>query len=270
MKATVLVDNTAKEPLEGEWGLSVYIEYEGRKILLDTAKTDMFASNAKKLGIDLSCVDYAVLSHAHYDHADGMETFFALNSRAKFYLRSGAGENCYSRNHLFRKYIGIRKGTLSRFSGRIEYVEGVFRLTDGVWLVPHTAEGLDAIGRKAKLYRRKGRRLVPDDFSHEQSLVFQTPKGLVIFSSCSHAGAGSITDEVSSAFPGEKIYAVIGGLHLFRSSDSEVEEYAECIARTGIDRIVTGHCTGARAFGILESRLGGRTEQMYSGYVFEV
>ena len=76
LEMTVLIDNVAEEPLAGEWGLSILIIADGRKILLDTGSSGLFARNADYLGIDLGSVDIGVLSHAHYDHADGMETFF--------------------------------------------------------------------------------------------------------------------------------------------------------------------------------------------------
>ena len=86
MKATVLVDNISQGKVRGEWGLSIYIEYEGKHILLDVGASDLFYKNAQKLNLDIQNVDYAVLSHAHYDHANGMETFFEENEKAAFYF----------------------------------------------------------------------------------------------------------------------------------------------------------------------------------------
>ena len=98
MKTVILIDNIGDDVLTGEWGLSFYIEYRDRKILLDAGGiSGAFAGNAEKLGIPLEEVDAAVLSHAHYDHADGMSTFFRLNDHAKLYLRESCGENCYKK-----------------------------------------------------------------------------------------------------------------------------------------------------------------------------
>ena len=72
MRAVVLVDNLTKNNLSPEWGLSFYLEYEGNKILLDTGASGRFIKNADAMGIDLAAIDCGVLSHAHYDHADGM------------------------------------------------------------------------------------------------------------------------------------------------------------------------------------------------------
>ena len=74
MKAIVLVDNISNEKLAGEWGLSIYIEYDEKKILLDTGASGLFINNAKQLGVPIQEIEYAVLSHGHYDHGDGDET----------------------------------------------------------------------------------------------------------------------------------------------------------------------------------------------------
>ena len=47
MKATILIDNLTKGSLVPEWGLSIYIEYNGHKILLDTGASGRFARNAE-------------------------------------------------------------------------------------------------------------------------------------------------------------------------------------------------------------------------------
>lgn len=270
LKATVLVDNIEKGCLEGEWGLSFFIEYGGKSILLDTGSGKAFYRNALRLGIDTGSVDFAVLSHAHYDHADGFPCFFAHNGKAKLYLRAGSKENCYSKHGFFAKYIGIKKGMLETYKDRIVYVDGDCELCPGVYLVGHKGADNALKGKKAGMFRREGIKRLDDDFSHEQSLVFDTSKGFVIFNSCSHAGAADIIDEVMQSFPGKKVYALIGGFHLFRSTDTDVKALAEKIKNTRTERIVTGHCTGDKAFNILKDILGERAEQMSSGYVFEI
>lgn len=269
MKATFLIDNIASGDLKGEWGLSVFIENNGKKILLDAGTTGDFVDNADKLGIDLAGVDVAVLSHAHYDHADGFLKFFERNEKASLMVREGTDENCFHKFVIRKKYIGVKKGMLSEYSDRIEYVSGDYEIFDGVYLVPHKTPNLQSIGRKAGMYIIKGGRLVPDDFSHEQSLVIRTGKGLVIFNSCSHGGADNIINEIVRTFPEDKVYALIGGFHLFLSSDKCVRKLAEGIRETGIEMILTGHCTGERAYNILKSDLKDRAEQIRTGLVFE-
>ena len=96
------------------------------------------------------------------------------------------------------------------------------------------------------------KRIIPDDFSHEQSLVFRTEDGLVIFNSCSHSVADVVMGEVLSVFPGERVKAYIGGLHLSHKTDDEVRNTSYRILKAGISRVITGHCTGDRAFSVLK------------------
>ena len=270
MRATVLVDNIASGKLRGEWGLSVYIEYEGRNILLDTGASDLFLKNAAGLGKDIASVDYAVLSHAHYDHSDGMRAFFARNPAAPFYLRESSGENCYAKKWIFHKYIGLPRGILAEYKGRIVYAQGDFSLCPGVYLVPHKTAGLEEIGRRNRMYLLTRGGWKPDDFSHEQSLVFDTADGLVIFNSCSHGGAAAIIDEVKQTFPGRPVRALIGGFHIFSRPEEEVRQLARAIKDTGVGEIYTGHCTGDRAWRVLKEELGGMAHQLSVGLVIQL
>lgn len=270
MKVTVLSDNIGCGGLQGEWGLSFHIEFGGKRYLLDTGGSELFLANARKLGIDISEVDCAVLSHAHYDHSLGMEAFFRVNSKADFFVSPDAGENCYAGMGLLSRYIGLPKGVLSAYKDRIMMPSGIAGIDKDVFVVPHSTEGLSKIGRRSHLYVRRGWRYLPDDFTHEQSLVFRTEGGLVIFNSCSHSGVDVVMEEVGRAFPGESVKAYLGGLHLFRMSDSEVGEIAGRIRKAGISRVITGHCTGDKAFAVLKSSLGDAIDQFHCGMTIEL
>ena len=272
MRAIVLTDNIAgSDTLCGEWGLSVYIEHKGRRLLLDTGASDLFVRNAELLGLDLSGVEFGVLSHAHYDHADGMEAFFAANAGAEFFVRTGSRENCFAYHGESLDYIGIRRGTLERFRDRIKYVEGRYELYPGAWLLPHTTAGLAAVGERAGMYvdadtpRRR-----PDDFAHEQTLVLEGSDGLAVFSSCSHAGVMNILREIEKAFPGRRITALVGGFHLYQTPPEEVRALAVRLRTSGVGTILTGHCTGQEAFDILREELGNGVAQMRTGLAVDI
>ena len=272
MHFTVLTDTNPSGALAGEWGLSILIEEKGLRFLLDAGSSDLCIKNARLLGLDLGSVDAAVLSHAHYDHADGMDEFFRRNDHAPFYLREDCGEDCYDLEEGGRyKYIGIRRGLLKEYADRIVYVTGRFSPLPGVTLLPHTAPDLMAAGVKAHMYRQTPCCMVPDDFGHEQSLVFETEKGLVIFNSCSHAGAASIIEEVSATFPGQKVYAMLGGFHLYNKTEAEVRSFARKLEKADVERIFTGHCTGDVAFVILQEMLGAeKLQRFYVGLAAEL
>ena len=270
MRITVLSDNIGSGSLQGEWGLALHIEFDGKNYLLDTGGSDVFLKNAGVLGIDLADVDCAVLSHAHYDHSLGMDAFFRVNSKACFFVSPNAKENCYSSHRFLKRYIGLPKGVLLNHKDRISTPEGISEIDRNVFVVPHSTGGLKKIGRKSQLYVRRGLVYCPDDFAHEQSLVFRTNGGLVIFNSCSHSGADVVMDEVRKAFPGDEVIAYLGGLHLFRMNEDEVRKVAVRIGKAGIRRVITGHCTGESAFAVLKDCLGDAVEQFRCGMVIEI
>jgi len=270
MRITVLTDNIGCGDLKAEWGLSLYIEYGDKRFLLDTGASDNFIANAGMLGIDIGNVDAAVLSHAHYDHTRGLAAFFRANSKAPVFLSPEAKDNCYAGLGFISKYIGMPVGVTALYPDRFIRPEGVAQVSEGVFVVPHSTPGLQRLGRRNHLYVRKGFRFVPDDFSHEQTLVFKTAQGLVLMNSCSHSGPEVIAAEVLKAFPGEHISAYLGGLHLFRLNDREVESVSARLAACGIDRVYTGHCTGQKAFGILRERFGEKIGQFHCGMQIDI
>ena len=86
--------------------------------------------------------------------------------------------------------------------------------------------------------------------------------------SCSHAGADNIVKEIEATFPGKKIYALLGGFHLFRYKDDVVRAFAERLRALDVQKIYTGHCTGDRAYAILHDVLGDRVQQMRCGMIY--
>ena len=153
MLAKILIDNNTRNEWKAEWGLAVHIDYNGHSILLDAGTTGVFAENADSMGIDLAKVEFGVLSHAHYDHSDGLEMFFERNDEAKFYLRKSCEENCYSKKGGTElSYIGIKEGYLERFADRFKFIDGDLEVIPGVTLLPHKTEGLESVGEHAGMY----------------------------------------------------------------------------------------------------------------------
>ena len=154
---------------------------------------------------------------------------------------------------------------MTHYADRIEIVSGDYELFDGAYLIPHKTSGLEAIGKREMMYQRTPNGWKPDNFSHEQSLVLDTDKGLVIINCCSHGGAVNIINEVSKTFPDKHVYGLIGGFHLFNKSEAVVREVAREIQKTGIDFVCTGHCTKEKAYDIMKEELGDKLEQMRIG-----
>jgi 7,8-dihydropterin-6-yl-methyl-4-(beta-D-ribofuranosyl)aminobenzene 5'-phosphate synthase len=70
---TVLYDAFGKtSTMTKDWGFAAYIEYGDKRILFDTGNSaEIFAHNVAAKGIDLTKLDFAVVSHRHGDHTAG-------------------------------------------------------------------------------------------------------------------------------------------------------------------------------------------------------
>lgn len=273
MKVTALIENTAPENLQCEHGLSIYIVYNGKNYLLDTGSSGIFVKNAEALGIDLERVDAAFLSHSHYDHSGGFAAFFQKNKKASVYVQETAKESCYKKVNGAPKYIGVPEELFELYDERFVYVTKICKVAEGIWIIPHSTEGLEAYGEHACMYRRQGEAYVVDDFSHEQSVVMESEKGLIVFNSCSHGGIVNIVDEVHAAFPGKQVYAVIGGFHLkgvegmdsLSVSEGDVISLGKALFQRGVSYVYTGHCTGQIAFSILKREFGDKVKYFGTG-----
>ena len=158
LEMTVLIDNIAEEPLTAEWGLSILIKADGRKILLDTGAGGQFIRNAGILEENLDEVDVGVLSHAHSDHADGLEAFFTCNGHADFLLREGCRENCFGISDGSLEYIGIRKGLMDRYADHPEAIRDAgiaYAIDQIIDLVTHGVQGIHLYTMNNPLVARK-------------------------------------------------------------------------------------------------------------------
>lgn len=279
MRVKVLVENTEHEMFKGEHGLSLLIEYKGKKYLVDAGSSGMFAENADLMKEDLGEIDKAFLSHAHYDHSTGFTEFFEKNQTAKVYLQKASKQKCYYKIvGPIKKYIGIPEGMLERFEDRFVFVDGYMDLGDGIYILPHTTKNLIERGKSAHMCTVVGEKTEYDDFSHEQTVVFEDEDGLVCFNSCSHAGVENIIEEVKAVFPNKKIKAFFGGFHMMGAlgvttcsfKKEEVWEVAEKLLNSSDATFYSGHCTGLLAYEWLAEKLGDRIQSFHSGKIIEV
>lgn len=273
MKITVLIENTAPDSLKCEHGLSFLIEFQGKKYLLDAGSTDAFMENAKMLDVDVIDIKTCVLSHGHYDHSGGFGTYLKENQEAVVYAMAAANKEYFSASGEWHE-IGVPKDVLEEHARRFKYVDEVTEIARNVYLIPHHTEGLEQIGLRAKLYVKQGEEYLPDDFSHELSLVFDTKNGLVLFNSCSHGGVQNIVREVQEVFPGKKVYAYFGGLHMKGKQDGkeistfskeEIEALVDYLEICGVEYLYTGHCTGKPAFEMLKTYGGKMVQELTTG-----
>lgn len=274
MNVKVLIENTTTSDLIAEHGLSLFIEYNHKKYLLDAGQSDAFLKNAKKMNLPVTEVNCCILSHGHYDHAGGFLTLLKKNPNTKIYAMELSKNNYYSGASGDIHEIGIPKEILTNYESAFVFINQLTQLDSDVYLIPHTTSGLEEIGKRTKLYRQCNEELLPDNFSHELSLVFDTSLGLVIFNSCSHGGIKNIIEEVRLALPEKEIYSFLGGLHMrglcngeefCTFSEKEVQEMADYLKKVGIKKLYTGHCTGQPGIQLLKKYLGDIVDTLTTG-----
>lgn len=248
LTVTVLIENEAGDAaLHCEHGLSLYLRCGPHRVLLDAGQSGIFTENAAALGCPLDDLDAVVLSHGHYDHADGLPALLERNRSVRVYARPAVMAPQYSGE----RYIGLRPELTGPYAGRFDLSDEPRALLPGLWLIP-------------------------DEVEHEQSLVAETPDGLVVMNSCCHAGADRIIAGICSRWPGVRIRALIGGLHLMgpggvTTLGREPEQVRELARRlTGelwVEQICTGHCTGAPACALLRETAPGAFTMIHTGSV---
>jgi 7,8-dihydropterin-6-yl-methyl-4-(beta-D-ribofuranosyl)aminobenzene 5'-phosphate synthase len=81
-------------------------------------------------------------------------------------------------------------------------------------------------------------------------------KGLVVLTACSHAGVVNVLAQARACFPGVKLHAVLGGLHLSGTNERIIPQTIKALRGFDLDVIAAGHCTGWRAMAALTNEFG--------------
>ena len=255
MKIVTLMENTAcREDVCFEHGLSLYLETENYSILFDAGQSAAFADNAQTLGVDLKQVDFAVLSHGHYDHSGGLGKFLEINEAAPVYVSRWAFEPHWESDG---RYVGVDPSL--EVNPRIRYVAEKTELAEGITLLRMDTAPMDTAGL---LVEENGVR-VPDDFRHEQYLLIEEQGKRILISGCSHKGILNIMD----AFRPD---ILIGGFHFMKIT--EEEKLAEAAKKLlSFDTVYyTGHCTGQKQYDYLKTVMGDKLHYVSAGTVLQL
>lgn len=282
MRVTTLIENERlpdREDLVAEFGLSLHIEFERTRILFDAGASPAFIGNAERMGIDLGAVDLAVLSHHHFDHGGGLEAFLEVNPNARVHLRAAEiSERQFRAFGVIRHSVGIDTSLLERFPERFFPLSESTEIAPGATVLTHIPDDLPRPAGNKHLYVIRDGQIAHDSFDHELVLVVREGDGIVVFTGCSHSGILNMIDGVAQSFPELPIRAVFGGFHLIglplfgrmAASRAEVRTLAGRILDVPVERVYTGHCTGKRAYGVLQEVMGDRLAAFPTGTVIEV
>jgi len=253
LKIKVLIDNSpdVQNSLHYEKGLSLYIEFDGQRILCDTGLTGNFADNANKLNIDMNNINFCFISHAHNDHTGGLKQLINENKKCSIYIAENAINTKYfSNRHIQKRDLSVDFDVVA--ANKTQFVT----LQTSKWLLPNIAAVFCNVNKYTKPLGNKyltkivdGQEVL-DDFTHEMSLAFVKNDELVVVSSCSHNGAPNIIESCMQFTGKRKLHTFIGGLH-FLDSENPIQEVNNLInyinENTPKAKYFVGHCTGDKA-----------------------
>lgn len=270
MTLTVLAEDHKNPDLPGldpEHGFSLLAELGDRTILYDFGAGESLKHNCHDLNINLGAVDTAILSHGHYDHADGLGFFLSRNESATICHGRGAFHPRWSISRGSPEDVGVKVIPTEDVVKRLTAVDSLVDREAYVILPFATGHRARPRGNAKLLAGPEGNRL-QDDFTDELTLALRTDEGLVVVTGCSHRGILNIVDQVKTYCPQCPIRALIGGFHLIdkEENDEGIREIGRRLTKDLSDtRIITGHCTGDRSATVLAESMSRSIERLKVG-----
>lgn len=259
VRIVTLSENSAQLDLMGEWGLSILVEAESCKVLLDTGMSKAAVYNADLLGIDLSTLDKIVLSHAHGDHTGGLREVLRRARRGiEIIAHPDIWIPKYARFGETERYVGmpfLREG-LESSGVTFTLTRKPFKISDDIMTTGEIDMTNDYETIDDRLYERKGNQMIPDALADDLALIVRTGQGLAVITGCAHRGIVNTVRHVQKLTGGEPIHTIIGGMHLYLSSQERIEKTASELKKLGLQRLGASHCTGFNASIVLARELG--------------
>jgi len=250
VRITTLSENTANYGYLAEWGLSILVEVDGARILMDTGLSFSAVYNAQLIGIDLSAIDCIVLSHGHADHTGGLREVLKIKGEVEVI----AHPDIWAAKHVQRNKEGVQyngipflREELESHGARFNLVREPIHITENVMTTGEIPmfSGYEEI--ENNLFVKEAGTLHPDPLADDLALIIDTDFGLVVILGCAHRGVVNTLRYAQNLTGKELVYAAIGGTHLFRASEERLEKTIADIRQIGIQRLGVSHCTGFRA-----------------------
>jgi 7,8-dihydropterin-6-yl-methyl-4-(beta-D-ribofuranosyl)aminobenzene 5'-phosphate synthase len=249
-RLTVLFDAFGSDQnLQKDWGYSALVEISGKRILFDTGNdAAILKHNVEAKGIDLSTIDFVILSHRHSDHMGGLTYLLSVNPKVKIYapkenfgvFGSSLPSTFYRKTESLppemRYYDGapadIMKFGTAWPGANFELIDKTTEISPGITLIALVSDKPGTLELK------------------ELSLAVDTPDGVVLIVGCSHPGIDRIVEAATAI--NKRIHLIAGGLHLAIAPDAEVERLVTALHDTyHVEWVAPGHCTGEPAFAAL-------------------
>jgi 7,8-dihydropterin-6-yl-methyl-4-(beta-D-ribofuranosyl)aminobenzene 5'-phosphate synthase len=288
-----------RRTLHSEWGLSLALESrigaEARHLLLDFGFTpDALLNNLEYMGIDGAKMQGLIMSHGHNDHFGGLPGFldrFRSRLADDLTLYVGGEDNFCNRvvqrggPGLFTDAGVLDRRDLEKHRVKIVSCErptvimghafstgsiarrSFERVGAGALVEYHKANGVGCDMPEANA--QAGGKPVADLQVHEHGTCFNLKdRGLVVISSCGHAGIVNTARQAMEVSGVNKVHAVLGGFHLFPAPDDYLRQTVAELKALAPDVIIPMHCSGPGLIALLRTDLADRVVTSTTGTEF--
>lgn len=289
-----------RKSLHNEWGLSLALESrigsDTRNLLLDFGYTPAaLMNNMDIMGVDGSRMQGLIMSHGHYDHFGGLLGFlekYRAQLPADLTLFVGGEDNfCLRKTQSatpghFNDWGVLDRADLERLKVKVVSCEkptvimghafstGTIARRSFEPMLPNTqveyfkrnGVGCDLPAANAKAEGKP----TADTHIHEHGTCFNVrDRGLVVISSCGHAGIINTTLQAIEATGIQKVHAVMGGFHLFPAGEEHLRRTVAEMQKIGVDVVIPMHCSGPQLVVILRELLADKLITSSTGTIFQ-
>lgn len=250
VKISVLSENRVVNPmLLAEQGLCLHVESPEGNFLFDTGQMNSFLHNAEHMGIDLAKVEKIFFSHGHYDHTGGLY----------HYLKRFHKTTVICHPNLFHKKFVVVNGErleigcpheedeLRAMGAEFIFKATPYHLSDNILSSGEIPRVDDYEKTDEEYQERVLESYIHDELHDDMALILKTERGLIVLTGCGHSGPINTLKHAMRITGVNEIYALMGGMHLTRSSMEKIEKIGHALTQINPRYIVPLHCTGFRA-----------------------
>jgi 7,8-dihydropterin-6-yl-methyl-4-(beta-D-ribofuranosyl)aminobenzene 5'-phosphate synthase len=258
-RAIPIKDMEVKGSILAEHGFSAAVKTtsgeETHELFFDFGLSDVAVPyNAAKLGVDLSGIEAAVLSHGHMDHFGALTKMIEAvpDKPVPFYVHPSA----FKDNRYFRVGdIRIKFPPADRAAWEqagadvIESAQPRLLAGDTVLFLGEVERLTDFEKGMPNAYFEKDGDEFWDPIEDDSGIAMNLRgKGLVVLSGCSHSGIVNTVAHARKVTGIDKVHVVMGGFHLTGPAfEPIIDKTVEGLRAFDPDYVVPTHCTGRKA-----------------------
>jgi 7,8-dihydropterin-6-yl-methyl-4-(beta-D-ribofuranosyl)aminobenzene 5'-phosphate synthase len=289
-----------RKALHNEWGLALALESKigqsSKSMLLDYGYTPAaLMGNMEIMNVKPEQQHAMILSHGHFDHFGGLIPFLQAHRSklpADLTLYVGGEDNFCNRKTAsgspghFADWGVLDRRELDALKVKIVYCEkptiiqghafttGVINRGSFEKVIPNTLVEYakkNGIGCDLPELNSKAEgKFVKDDHIHEHCTAYNLrDRGLIVISSCGHAGIVNSVQQAINVSGVKKVHAILGGFHLFPAPNDYLTQTVEALKQFNPDVVIPLHCSGPGFVTAMQNLLNDRLVTSTTGTEFQ-